>query len=54
MSLTKCRGAAISMDMVAATIRHVAGTVGGDEFGRPQLPAENMPGDLPLNYVRFL
>jgi hypothetical protein len=47
-------GGSVSLDMVHQTMRHVAGTVGGESFGQPQLPAEHRPGDLPFNYVRFL
>ena len=47
-------GGKVSLDMVYQTMRHVASTVGGENFGAPRLPEENRPGDLPFNYVRFL
>lgn len=47
-------GGTVSLDMVHQAMRHVAGTVGGESFGQPQLPAEHRPGDLPFNYVKFL
>lgn len=33
---------------------HVAGTLGGPEFGQPRVPEQHKPGDLPINYVRDL
>ena len=33
---------------------HVAGTLGGPDFGRPRVPDQHQPGDLPINYVRDL
>jgi hypothetical protein len=47
-------GGAVSWDEVMQTMRHVAGTVGGIEFGKPRLPAEHLPGDLPYNFVYHL
>lgn len=32
--------------------KHVAGTVGGPQFGIPRIPEEHRPGDLPLNYLK--
>lgn len=45
-------GGEVSLDMARQAIRRVASTVGGDEFGKPQLPAEHRLRDLPFNYVR--
>lgn len=47
-------GGTVSLDMVAEAVGHVAGTVGGAEFGKPRLPPDHQPGDLPINYVRYL
>lgn len=33
---------------------HVAGTLGGLEFGHPRVPEQHKPTDLPINYVRDL
>ncbi|HEX7751277.1 MAG TPA: hypothetical protein VF440_02655 [Novosphingobium sp.] len=33
---------------------HVAGTLGGADFGIPRVPEQNRPSDLPVNYVRNL
>jgi hypothetical protein len=32
--------------------KHVAGSLGGDQFGLPRVPDNHRPGDLPINYVR--
>jgi hypothetical protein len=34
--------------------KHVSETVGGAAFGKPRVPAEHTPHDLPLNYARSL
>lgn len=47
-------GGTVSLDMVAEVVGNVAGTIGGVEFGKPRLPADHQPGDLPINYVRYL
>lgn len=52
LGMAQACGGAVSLDMVHQTMRRVANTVGGDEFGKPELPAEHRPGDLPINYVR--
>jgi len=31
---------------------HVAGTLGGPDFGIPRVPEQHRPSDLPINYVR--
>lgn len=33
---------------------HVAGTLGGPEFGKPRVPDQHKPSDLPINYIRDL
>lgn len=33
---------------------HVAGTLGGPDFGVPRVPENHRPSDLPINYVRDL
>lgn len=33
---------------------HVAGTLGGPDFGRPRVADQHQPSDLPINYVRDL
>jgi len=33
---------------------HVAGTLGGPEFGHARVPEQHKPSDLPINYVRDL
>lgn len=33
---------------------HVAGTLGGSDFGVPRVPEKHRPSDLPINYVRNL
>jgi hypothetical protein len=47
-------GGQISIEMVHDAMRHVAGSVGGAEFGVPRLPEQHRPGDLPINYVRHI
>jgi hypothetical protein len=42
-------GGKVSIDMVHDTLRHVMTSAGGESFGQPQLPAEHMAGDLPVN-----
>lgn len=54
LGAAKACGGSVSLDMVHQTMRHVAGTVGSQSFGRPLLPAEHRPGDLPFHYVKFL
>jgi len=39
---------------VKGIFQHVSSTVGGDEFGIPQVPEQHKPGDTPLNLVRVL
>lgn len=34
--------------------RHVGSTLGSPEFGRPRVPDQHKPGDLPVHYVRDL
>lgn len=41
-----------SLPDIQAIFSHVAGSVGGDDFGIPQIPEKHKPGDLPLNYVK--
>jgi hypothetical protein len=47
-------GASLSLDDAHSAFKHCASTVGAPEFGVPRLPAENMPGDHPVNYVIHL
>ena len=47
-------GAQVSLEMVERVMKHVAGSVGGADFGVPRLPSEHMPGDRPIEYVKFL
>jgi len=47
-------GAQVSLDLVHDTLKHVASTVGGAQFGIPILPEGHQPGDLPINYVKHL
>lgn len=47
-------GGDISMEMVHDAMRRVAGNIGGEGFGVPDLPAAHEPGDLPINYIRHL
>lgn len=37
-----------------AIFSSVAGKVGGDQFGIPDVPENHRPGDLPINYVKSL
>lgn len=39
---------------VAAIFKHVASTVGGDQFGIPNVPPQHKASDLPINYVKNL
>lgn len=47
-------GGEVTMDMVHDAMHHVAGSVGSASFGIPRLPHAHTPGDLPLNYVRYI
>lgn len=47
-------GGQVSLAMVHDAMAHVAGTVGGESFGQPRLPAANQLSDLPFNYVRHM
>jgi hypothetical protein len=47
-------GGNISMDMVYQTMKHVADTAGKEEFGKPVLPPDHLPVDLPFNFVRHI
>ena len=47
-------GAPVTLALVHEVMKHVAGTVGGPDFGIPRLPTEHMPGDRPIEYVRHL
>jgi hypothetical protein len=35
-------------------VQHVSKVAGTPEFGRPRIPTGNQPGELPINYVRYL
>lgn len=37
---------------IKSIFTHVSGTVGGDQFGIPQIPEKHELGDLPINYVK--
>lgn len=37
-----------------AIFKHVAGTVGNEQFGIPNVPEQHKAGDLPVNYVKNL
>ncbi|KFC74536.1 hypothetical protein FG93_01122 [Bosea sp. LC85] len=52
LGMAQACGGTVSLDMAHQTMRRVANTVGGDEFGKPELPTEHRPGDFPINYVR--
>lgn len=39
---------------VSEIFSHVAGTVGGDDFGVPRIPSNHKLGDLPINYVKTI
>jgi hypothetical protein len=39
---------------VKTIFSHVSKTVGGSEFGVPNVPEQHKPNDLPLNYVKLL
>jgi hypothetical protein len=39
---------------LADIFKHTSASVGGEAFGKPRMPAKNMPRDSPLNYVRSL
>lgn len=52
LGMAQACGGEVSLEMALEVIRRVAGTVGAEEFGKPQLPAEHRLRDLPFNYVR--
>lgn len=39
---------------VGEIFRHAAETVGSDAFGRPRVPQQHLPHELPINYLRQL
>lgn len=47
-------GANISLDIVYQAMRHVAQTIGSEDFGVPQLPALSKPDHLPIDYLQPL
>jgi hypothetical protein len=54
LGAAQAAGASVSMEQVHDTMRHVAASLGTPQFGVPRLPAENMPGDQPLSFVKHL
>src|SRR5581483_9607883 len=47
-------GGQVSLDKVHDVMRHVAGTVGGADFGTPRVAEPHRPGDVPFNYIKYL
>ncbi|MEL0167304.1 MAG: hypothetical protein VW877_04170 [Pseudomonadaceae bacterium] len=43
-----------SLPDIKATFAHVSNTIGGGSFGIPQIPDQNKPNDLPINYVKAM
>jgi hypothetical protein len=39
---------------IQGIFQHVSSTVGGEEFGIPQMPENHQPSDLPINLVKSL
>jgi hypothetical protein len=48
------QGAVLPQETVLSTFRHVAATIGDQQFGRPRLADDDQPGALPISYVRRL
>jgi hypothetical protein len=54
LSAVRGRGGVVTTDMVEGILRRVAGSVGGPIFGVPNVSALHLPGDTPMNYVKFV
>lgn len=48
MGAAHAKGATISLDDATSVFSHVAGTAGGEDFGKPRLPATHQPFDTPI------
>ncbi|MDO7844329.1 hypothetical protein [Sphingomonas immobilis] len=48
------RGGDMTSEVIEGILRRVAGSVGTPLFGVPVVSALHMPGDEPINYVKFL
>ena len=54
LGAAQAHGGAVSLEKAHEVMKHVASTVGTDQFGIPRISGPHRPGDLPFNYVKYI